>query len=105
RLEREPVDDLVGAQRLVAREQRGEHLAPDRRQALAALRAQRLGDGHGIARAAIMVMVRGWEDGGRAFQRRARRFGSRHAWTLPVLDIFCACCTAIILFCYVTFHS
>src|SRR5215510_10696350 len=95
-LEREPVDYLVGAQRLVASEQRGEHSAPDRRQALAALRAQRLGYGHGIARAAIVVMVGGWEDGGRPVRRRSRRFGFRHARTLPVLDIFCACCTAII---------
>src|SRR5215468_9887821 len=45
-LEREPVDDLVGAQRLVAAQQRGEHLAPDRGEALSALRARRLGDGH-----------------------------------------------------------
>src|SRR5215831_6415069 len=51
-LEREPIDDLVGAQRLVAAQERGEHLAPDRGQALAALRAQRLGYGHGIARTA-----------------------------------------------------
>src|SRR5262249_16856900 len=65
-LEREPVDDLVGAQRLVAGEQRGEHLAPDRRQALGPLPAQRPGDGHGIARAAIVVRGRGrgWGKGG-----------------------------------------
>jgi hypothetical protein len=37
-LGREPVDDLIGAERLVAGEQRGQHLAADGGQALAAFR-------------------------------------------------------------------
>jgi hypothetical protein len=70
-LQREPLDDLVGAQRLVTSQQRGQHLAADGGETLATLRAQRLGHGHGVGRAAIVVMVGGGEDGGPPMRRRA----------------------------------
>src|SRR5262245_32376976 len=65
-LGREQVDDLVGAERLVAPQQCGEHLAADRGQALAAFGAERFRDRHGVRGAAVMIMVGGGKNGGRA---------------------------------------
>ena len=57
------VDDLVGAERLVAFEQDFEHLAAQRRQPLRALRAQRLGMRQRVRGAAVVVVAWGMEDG------------------------------------------
>src|SRR5439155_19812797 len=54
---RDPVHDLVGAERVVACQQRAEHVAADVGEPLAALHAARLGDGHGVAQAALMVVA------------------------------------------------
>src|SRR5262249_3322894 len=95
-LEREPRDDLVGAERLVRAQQRGQDLAADRRQALAALGAQRLGHGHGIRRAAVMVMPGTGKDRPPPRRWLARGFGFWHARILIALTVFRSCCNAII---------
>ena len=56
------LDDLVGAERLVAVEQGLQHLPADRRQPLRALGAQRLGMGERIGRAAVVVVIGRRED-------------------------------------------
>ncbi len=55
---REPLDDLVGAERPVAVEQGAQHLATDRRQALPPFHAQSLGHRHGIGGAALVIVIR-----------------------------------------------
>src|ERR1043165_2176228 len=60
---RDEVDDLVGAERLVAGAEHLEHVTAHRGQALAAFRAQRLGMLERIGRAALMVVVRGGKNG------------------------------------------
>ena len=45
---------------------------------------------------ASATAARSGGSGGRAIRRRSRRFRFRHARTLPVLNIFCSWCTAII---------
>jgi hypothetical protein len=59
---RQILDDLVGAERLVARQQRFEHLAPDRRQALRAGRAMRFRMRDRGAGATLVVVVWRGED-------------------------------------------
>ena len=59
---RRAVDDLVGAERLVALQQNLQHLATDRRQPLRALGAQRLGVRQRIRGAAVVVVVGRVED-------------------------------------------
>ena len=54
---RQPVDQLIGAERLVAGEQRLKHRAADRRQPLAARRADRLGMRERVAGAAVVVVI------------------------------------------------
>ena len=54
---RQPVDQLIGAERLVARQQRLQHAAAHRRQSLLARSADRLGVRDGVARAALMIVV------------------------------------------------
>ena len=87
---------LLQAPRLCFVEKAEKDTAPAEPGLLAALRAQRLGYGHGIARAAIVVVIGVREHGGRPIRGRSRGFGFRHARTLPVLDTFYSCCTAII---------
>ena len=59
---RQPVDDLVGAERLVARQQHLQHLAADRRQPLRARGAERLGMRERVAGAALVVVIGRGED-------------------------------------------
>src|SRR6185437_2181800 len=54
---RQPVDQLIGAERGVARQQRLQHAAADRRQTLGACGADRLGVADGVAGAALMVVT------------------------------------------------
>src|SRR5262245_41668456 len=103
-LEREPLDDLVGTQRLMRVQSRGQHLAADWRQALATLYAQHLGHGHRITGAAIMVMVGCREDGPPPNRRVARSFRFRHARIFAVLLAFRSCCAAIIVIAMQQFH-
>jgi len=49
----------IGAERLVAREQKLQHVAADRRQPLRALRAQRFGMRQRVGGAALMIVVGG----------------------------------------------
>ena len=57
------LDDLIGAERLVAGQQRFEHLTADRRQPLRARRAMRFGMRDCRAGASLMIVVGRWEDG------------------------------------------
>jgi NADH-quinone oxidoreductase subunit C len=59
---RQPVDDLIGAKRLVAAEEFVEHLAPDRRQALPAFQADGFRDRHRVVAAALVVVIRRGEN-------------------------------------------
>ena len=54
---RQPVDQLIGAKRGMAGEQRLQHAAADRRQPLGARGADRLGMGNGVAGAALVVVT------------------------------------------------
>ena len=69
---RDRVDDLVGADRLVACGEHFQHVPAHRRQTLAALRTQRLGVLQRIRRAAAVVMVGGGKNGGH--ERLSTRF-------------------------------
>ena len=53
----QPVNDLVGAEGTMARQQRLEDVAPDRRQPLRPRRAQRFRMRQGIGRATVMIVV------------------------------------------------
>ena len=75
-LVRQPLDDLVGAERLVARQQRFQHLAAHRRQPLRARRALRFGMRDRRAGAALVIVV------GR---RENRAQCIRHAVTVSVM--------------------
>ena len=74
---REPLDDVVGAERLMAVEERGEHLAANGRKALALLRAARLREVHRIVEAPVVVVIRPGKDG--TAGRRLGGFGKGHA--------------------------
>jgi hypothetical protein len=55
---REPLNELVGAKGLMAREQCREHLAAKRGEALPALQAPRFGHSHCIVETPIMIVIR-----------------------------------------------
>ena len=55
--QRQPVDQLIGAERLVARQQRLQHAAADRRQAPRTRGADRLGVRDRIAGATLVVVT------------------------------------------------
>ena len=59
---RQPVDQLIGAERRVARQQRLQHAPAHRRQPLVARGADRLGMGDGLAGAAVVVVTGRGED-------------------------------------------
>ena len=54
---RQPLDDVIGAERLMAAKQDGQDLAADGGKPLTTLRAARLGNSHGVVEAPIMVMI------------------------------------------------
>src|SRR5262249_53562452 len=95
-LQGEALDDFVGAERLVRPQQRRQHLTADRGEALAALGAQRLGDGHGVGRAAVVIVIGGRKNRPPPPRWVTRRFGFRHAPRLAPLTVFRSSCHAII---------
>ena len=68
----QPVDQLIGAERLVARQQRFQHAAADRRQPLVARGADRLGVRDRVAGAALVIVT-----GRREHRAQLRLFAQR----------------------------
>ena len=79
----EAIDQFVGAERLVARQQRLEHAAADRRQPLGTRRADRLGIRDGVARAALVIVV------GRRKYRPRRCFSGHANIRLACVSVTC----------------
>ena len=65
-LRRQPVDQLIGAERHVALQQRLQHLAAHRRQPFLARRADRLGVNDAVGGAAVVVVTGRRKDGAQA---------------------------------------
>ena len=86
-------DNVIGAKRLVAGEQRGEHFAPDGREALAAFETAPLRNRHRVVEAAVVVVIRRGEHG------RGGRVAGCHRPYLRDQSDPRHCCIAIFLYC------
>src|SRR5262249_29949343 len=92
-----PVHDLVGAEGTVADQERRQHVAPDRREPLAALDATVLCCRHSVRRTAIVIVA--WRRENRSCALLARWSGLGHRQTLPARNGIGYYCNAAICYC------